>query len=326
MLLNKSTMYYDDTLPLGMWTDLDRFARLPFPAHVQLCDYVVMVAHGQLYFAGGESRETSVNNQADPVCFEDYTSCLNSFFQYNIPTNKWDHLKPMLVARKAFSMVVVEQFLYAIGGLDRQGNVLLDVESYDISKNAWTQVAHLLEAVRCLSSVVHDGKILVCGTQESMQYTPMDNRYRYFGDMIIQLYDPAKNIWHRVYKICYPLNWQAHSTVLTVQCGVCYRVCYECSMWHTNRPRVNRLVCDFLSDVPAVGIGEGYDQGCIPVENNLKGFCLNQQVFINIHGFISKLDVEVTENKCVDFSRWSRLGDHTKGIAWFMFDKRRLTS
>ncbi len=325
MLLNKTTMYYDDCRrPSGTWIALNRFARLPFPAHVQLYDYVVMVAHGQLYFAGGESRETSVNNQGDLVCFEEYSSCLDVFFQYDVPSNKWQSLRSMLVARKAFTMVALDNCLYAIGGSDQQGNVLLDVERYDMSKKTWVPIAHLLEAVRCLSSVAYNGKILVCGTQESMQHTPMDNRYRYFGDMIIQLYDPTKNIWHRVYKIAYPLNWQAYSTVLTVYDGVCYRVCYECSMWHTNRPRVHRLVCDFHSEVPAVGIGEGQDQSCIPVENGLKGFCISNSVFINIHGVITKLDVEVTEDKLIDFSRWLRINEHSRGIASFTFDKRLL--
>ena len=309
----------------GTWVSLNRFARLPFPQQVHLYDYVTMVAYGQLYFAGGESRETSVNNQADPVCFEELTCCLNSFFRYNTSDNKWDVLKPMLKTRKAFSMVTLGQCIFAIGG-SIQGDVLLDVEYYDLCRGHWYRAAPLLEAVRCTSSVIHDGRLLVCGTQESMQFTPMDNRYRYFGDMIIQLYNPSVNTWHRVYKICYPLNWQAYSTVLAVHDDVCYRVCYECSLWHTNRPHVSRLVCDFHSEVPSVGIGEKQDQQNIPLENKLKGFCLDKQVFINLNGYVMGLGEESVEGEDVDFTKWLKLSENTssRGMMQYVFDKRIL--
>lgn len=66
----------------------------------------------------------------------DRGECLSTVESYDVVTNCWSTLKPMLVARGRFAATVLNGKLYACGGSNGQAD-LKSVECYDPATNSW---------------------------------------------------------------------------------------------------------------------------------------------------------------------------------------------
>jgi len=66
----------------------------------------------------------------------DRGECLNSVESFDLTTNTWSQLKPMLVARGRFAVAEMNGCLYACGGSNGQMD-LCSAESYDPNTASW---------------------------------------------------------------------------------------------------------------------------------------------------------------------------------------------
>ena len=59
---------------------------------------------------------------------------------YSPATHKWTELTPMSVARSQIGVAVLDDRLYAVGGIDRKNQVLTVVECYSFEEDQWEAV------------------------------------------------------------------------------------------------------------------------------------------------------------------------------------------
>ncbi|XP_078371889.1 kelch-like protein 40 isoform X2 [Oculina patagonica] len=124
---------------------------------------------GVLYIIGGTTDE-------------DESEGTNTVRKYNPDTNLVQEVAPMDVARYGLCAVADRNSLYAIGGLSK-GEALDIVERFDPEKNSWTRIAstHEKRAFAC-------GKVFVFGGFTGTETSHLN---------LIEVYDPATNIWSR---------------------------------------------------------------------------------------------------------------------------------
>ena len=82
----------------GRWVDLGKFAKLP----LEITDQQLIVANNELYHAGGEFFDTTIEQ----------TSFLDCFYRYKRLKNEWIALSPMFTRRRRFAMVDLNDHIY----------------------------------------------------------------------------------------------------------------------------------------------------------------------------------------------------------------------
>lgn len=94
-----------------------------------------------MYMAGGEYPDGSASK---------------SLWRFDPILNVWQELAPMLTARSELGLVLLDGFIYAVGGWE--GTARLDsVERYEIDSNQWSYVAPMKLAVTSPAVVPHNG-------------------------------------------------------------------------------------------------------------------------------------------------------------------------
>jgi N-acetylneuraminic acid mutarotase len=123
-----------------------------------------------IYYAGGIDQ----NKQ---IC--------NSFFRFDLRTNKWDSLTPMPTPRDHLRMEAVNGMLYAIAGRKDDLRFNLNcVEAYDIKNNFWVKKADIPIGRGGLGTAVINGKIYTFGGE---------NIWNCFDNF--EEYDPELDKW-----------------------------------------------------------------------------------------------------------------------------------
>eukprot|EP00094_Tigriopus_californicus_P004616 TCALIF_04444-PA protein Name:"Similar to klhl20 Kelch-like protein 20 (Xenopus laevis)" AED:0.12 eAED:0.12 QI:148/1/0.88/1/0.87/0.88/9/0/660 len=108
---------------------------------------LVVSGSNQMYMAGGEYPDGSASK---------------SLWRFDPILNVWQELAPMLTARSELGLVLLDGYIYAVGGWE--GTSRLDsVERYEIDANQWNYVAPMKLAVTSPAVVPHNGSIYVCG-------------------------------------------------------------------------------------------------------------------------------------------------------------------
>ena len=98
--------------------------------------------------------------------------------------NRWLKVKDMTSEREEHAVVVLGDFLYAIGGSYNRGK---SVERYDPRTNTWSAVNDLLERTCGPAAVAVNDKIYVLGGKDGFQ-----------AMSTVQCYDPNTNAWSLV--------------------------------------------------------------------------------------------------------------------------------
>lgn len=153
--------------------------------HVDQCNYGAAVYKNVLYIIGG-----CYNGNDEEEILHPYA------FSFDPKTHKWKTLQSMNEPRCRFTLTLLEDNMYAIGGsvdtgifplypLDAGCNLC---HKYTISKNEWTQVASLPKeicqhAACTLELEGHEHIIVSGGLHEGMVSTQ------------VYEYDPLKNMW-----------------------------------------------------------------------------------------------------------------------------------
>ncbi len=105
----------------------------------------------------------------------------------DIPEDSWQELPPMPVRRAGISAVLLNEKIYAIGGVTNEGSTGR-VDIYDIGRQIWiTGTARPLAAAYITAVSLEDGSILVPGG--CAQQIPSTTVHRY---------DPREDMWEEV--------------------------------------------------------------------------------------------------------------------------------
>ena len=64
---------------------------------------------------------------------------------YDCSSGVWHELTPMIIPRKFVGSAILDDQLYAVGGINDQYGDLVTVEACNLSTNQWTSLASLQE-------------------------------------------------------------------------------------------------------------------------------------------------------------------------------------
>ncbi len=119
------------------------------------------VSHeGKIYMAGGHA---GAEHTYPPESFQD------TFLAYDIESNTWTTLAPRPVKAHGYQIAAFGDYIYAFGGFafgeefKPQWKSLSQIDRYDIKKNKWETIGHLLEPRSSNVAVTIDGKVYLAG-------------------------------------------------------------------------------------------------------------------------------------------------------------------
>eukprot|EP00730_Choanoeca_flexa_P019288 TRINITY_DN9417_c0_g1_i3.p1 TRINITY_DN9417_c0_g1~~TRINITY_DN9417_c0_g1_i3.p1 ORF type:complete len:551 (+),score=73.72 TRINITY_DN9417_c0_g1_i3:165-1817(+) len=119
------------------------------PLPMPVCDAATALVNNKIYLCGGRSNASNGCHIYD------------SLWQYDPFEDTWTELNGMPTARHSLSLCVLDNHLYAIGGInpmcDDAGRV---VEVYDPATDAWQQADNLPQPARTASATVVDNKCI----------------------------------------------------------------------------------------------------------------------------------------------------------------------
>jgi len=111
---------------------------------------------------------------------------LKYVYKYDPISNQWTSVTPMLTRRSKPAVVTLGNYIYAIGGSNRKGN-LCTVERYDVLNDKWEFVASMKYKREFPQAVVFNKKIYVFGGYDGYQC-----------NKVVECYDEETNKWKEV--------------------------------------------------------------------------------------------------------------------------------
>eukprot|EP00359_Climacostomum_virens_P001013 CAMPEP_0204897808 /NCGR_PEP_ID=MMETSP1397-20131031/938_1 /ASSEMBLY_ACC=CAM_ASM_000891 /TAXON_ID=49980 /ORGANISM="Climacostomum Climacostomum virens, Strain Stock W-24" /LENGTH=189 /DNA_ID=CAMNT_0052065585 /DNA_START=161 /DNA_END=727 /DNA_ORIENTATION=- len=117
----------------------------------------------QIYLTGGQSNSAILLNR-----FADYNSA--QVFCIDTPRDFAPKLKQPMNFRRVFhSVLFYENYIYAIGGFNKEG-CLKDCERYSIEDDQWAEIEPLPVACQNLNSISFGSELYVVGLEPSAQF------------------------------------------------------------------------------------------------------------------------------------------------------------
>uniref|UniRef100_A0A4W5LMK7 Kelch-like family member 33 n=1 Tax=Hucho hucho TaxID=62062 RepID=A0A4W5LMK7_9TELE len=108
------------------------------------------VVAGKLYVIGGQN-------------YKGMLGVLNSVYRYDPLQNRWERLANLQEKRCNFSVVVLDEMIYAIGGyIDPETN-LDSVERYCPNTDSWSSAQPLDMTLSCHAATLMDGEVFISG-------------------------------------------------------------------------------------------------------------------------------------------------------------------
>lgn len=156
-------------------------------------DHAAASLNGSLYAGGGEVK--CFNLPASNICNT------TSVERYDLVTNEWTEVAPLLRARRGLFFAADEQngLLYSVGGMDCKDNCyttpisyLPNAEVYDLATGLWSELPPMSIGRRDIGAAVVEGKLIVTGGCGGTDDTPY-SECTPFADT--EIYDPATNEW-----------------------------------------------------------------------------------------------------------------------------------
>ena len=301
------------------WIQLEQFPAIPFGV-IEVTDHQLIVANNELYVAGGQHLDMR-NQYLDLVSDEKFY--LDHFSRYSRPNNKWIPLNPMLTKRSRFAMVHLNNHIYAIGGNEKRAwtldvNEWSSVERYSLLTEEWEKVANLPVNLKYPSAIAYQDKILVYGVQ----------RYNDSQGFLF-VYDPETNTWIQLLAELVAVSIGRRGRrirnfhpVLVMEGNDCYRVKYV-----NDVAQVNRLTLQLDNIVTCTGqlcsSHNPADQTNISGDTHEGSFCINKRIFVNLRGYIHRLNCTLESVSSRDTSGWEEINwlDSSAACINFTFDK-----
>ncbi|XP_025034480.1 kelch-like protein 38 isoform X2 [Pelodiscus sinensis] len=102
--------------------------------------------------------------------------------------NQWRLVEPMLVPRYSHRSIAYKNYIFSIGGIGENQEILNSMERYDSIYNIWENMASMPVAVLHPAVAAKDQRIYLFGGEDIMQ-----NPVR-----LIQVYHVSRNMWFRM--------------------------------------------------------------------------------------------------------------------------------
>ena len=214
-------------------------------------------------------------------------------------------------------------FIYVLGGAHYRDN-LNDVERFFIAEQKWERLAALPSPFYFGPGIVYQDRILVYGAADEVTEGYNHKLVEYNSDS-----DTWETLLAEEFKCYYDddISEWTFCPVLYQHNGQFYRVLYTpkenfnplkrqlhqvmgMRIWNHNlltKPKVNKLIFETTDRGITASIGEEICQDFI-TENALGAFRINEEVFVNINGFVHKTDVTVgaDQETDVNLSMWRK--------------------
>ncbi|XP_072051651.1 uncharacterized protein [Amphiura filiformis] len=316
------------------WYSLDKLSCMDF-------EYLpsMIVVNGNLYAVGGFQQTYTDNYHYDEDfqnlgLWEDQNEyqccreCLDDFFLYNDEQGTWTSLPCMKNARCEVQLVHLDGFIYALGGLDENGDPISYVERFDLAKEEWQELASLPRSFHCVSAIEYHGNIITY----CKQHVDLSGKN---DECIISVYYPGHDTWQtKLTENCVrPESCKLGPRLFQYE-DQWYRVRYEepddendvQPSWRSklHRPVVNKVRVEG-GDITVI-MGEEVSQDLIPL-NSVGAFRIEDDVFVNSNGFIIKTDtIDNNQGASVDLPKSEQTITLKKssGITNLNFDKKKL--
>ena len=88
---------------------------------------------------------------------------LQELVAYNPVISEWTTLASMLVPRSQMGCVVLDDYLYVLGGTNRHNEVLQSGERYHFPTNKWSEIPSMTHARASPAVAASNGKIYAIG-------------------------------------------------------------------------------------------------------------------------------------------------------------------
>ncbi|XP_063443616.1 kelch-like protein diablo [Mytilus trossulus] len=171
---------------------------------------IVSAGDSYLFLAGGEYPDGSANK---------------SVMRYDPCLDVWTEVAPMNIARSELGLVMLDGFMYAIGGWD--GNVRLDsVEYYNIETNVWAMIPPMKIALTSPACVSLNGMLYVTGGAVLEDGDGID---------IVQLFNPRTQTWSEMRSMKIPRSGSG-------ACVLDGKI-YVIGGWHASTENTKRVEC-----------------------------------------------------------------------------------
>lgn len=138
---------------------------------------VASTGDNQIYLAGGAIRKI---NYRGSITTEGVS---NHVYVFDQSEATWQPKAKMHMSRSQFCLIIVDGFVYAVGGQDGS-EILMTMERYDPHTNTWTMVHSLPRPLRFMTGVSYKGKLYVFGgetktdvTSGALRYNPQEDSW-----------------------------------------------------------------------------------------------------------------------------------------------------
>ncbi|KAM9166726.1 kelch-like protein 38 isoform 1-T3 [Pangshura tecta] len=132
--------------------------------------------HSNIYVLGG----MPVSCEKSPVS--------GNVYIFSLKLNQWRLVEPMLVPRYSHRSIAYKNYIFSIGGIGENQEILNSMERYDSIYNVWENMANMPVAVLHPAVAAKDQRIYLFGGEDIMQ-----NPVR-----LIQVYHISRNMWFRM--------------------------------------------------------------------------------------------------------------------------------
>ncbi|KAM7176327.1 kelch-like protein 38 [Macrochelys suwanniensis] len=132
--------------------------------------------HSNIYVLGG----LPISSEKSPVS--------DNVYIFSLKLNQWRLVEPMLVPRYSHRSIAYKNYIFSIGGIGENQEILNSMERYDSIYNIWENMANMPVAVLHPAVAAKDQRIYLFGGEDIMQ-----NPVR-----LIQVYHISRNMWFRM--------------------------------------------------------------------------------------------------------------------------------
>ena len=273
----------------------------------------LVVAGKDLYAIGSAHNGDMVDSSYNEDMYQ------GDSFQYDANQNIWKGLSSMLEIHGPTPQVVyLDGYIYVFGNPFYYGLA----ERYSVTEQVWEMLPDLPNPYyNCSSAIVYDGNILVCDNSFE------DTTHAIYG------YNPNTNTWQVVLPQSNMSKYMLEPVLFEYQDQV-YRVMYKMNEFPDRViPVVNKLNMRSYHDDGRISVGEEINQDLV-AGNKLhpfcRVFCIRDQIFVNIKGFIQPTDLKMNHGVAddpVSERIWTEFGRHVSAsnannIALFTFEKK----
>jgi len=165
--------------------DLSRSEFLP-PMHEGLCSHCACVMNNFLYVLGGQ-------NMFD----ERGTTAVNTVIRYDPRFNIWMRIAAMNDKRAGFTVSVVDNRIYALGGVNAAGR-MSSMECYSLDDDRWRYVASVQTGLCDHAQAIQGNLIYISGGFKEGRFTNQ-----------LLAYSPRHDTWHERTPMHSPRGWHA---------------------------------------------------------------------------------------------------------------------